>query len=585
MMINFDNIPRALRERKQWVLWKLVERDGNVTKVPFSVHGPTAKTNSADSWGTFDEAVKVYQKGGFAGIGFVFADADPFCGIDLDGCRDPDTGAIADWAQAIIREVGTYAEISPSQTGVKLFCIGSLPVRTGKNIKLPHLTCHGGKVPGVEMYDHGRYFAVTGLRIDDNRAEPEERQQHIKALYDRFWPTVEASGSSGFYAPQSVVERARQYLAKCPPAISGQGGHKTTFRTACILVKGFLLEDQQAMLLLQEWNQTCQPPWSERDLQHKVKGAKLANGKTGYLRNTRPERWASVDVPQYDGQEGEPKRSMCIQQAAKKYLDRLRNHQKIEYFRTGLPGVDEALGGGLEAGEMVIIAARPSHGKSAVALQCAHNFTKAGHPVLFVSEEMSHTALGKRLLLYTSTVPHDDWGAELDAVETSLAEYGQERAKCHIVESCSTAVAAVREINRFVEEHKIRVAIIDYAQLLGSPGQSRYQEVTNTSLALRRAATEHNIVLIALCQLNRQFEAELLFEPKNHHLKDSGQLEQDADVIIFTVRRHLLDKKEDEHDFRFYVTKNRNRETISREVRACFSPQRQMVLLPLEVFA
>lgn len=584
-MLNFANIPSALRQRKQWVLWKNLDRDGTVTKVPVGLGGMPAKTNSPDTWATFDEVVKAYQRGGYTGIGFVFCDADPFCGVDLDGCRDPDTGAIADWAQAIIRELGTYAEVSPSQTGVKLFAIGSLPVRTGKNIKLPHLPAIGGKTPGVEMYDHGRYFAVTGLRIDDNRAEPEERAQHIKAIYDRFWPAVESSGQSSFYAPQSVIERARAYLAKCPPAISGQGGHKTTFHTACILVKGFLLEDQQAMLLLQEWNHRCVPPWSERELEHKIKGAKLANGRTGYLRNTRPERWASVEVPNYEGQEGEPKPSLCILQAAQKYLDRLRNNNKIEYFRTGLPGVDEALGGGLEPGEMVIIAARPSHGKSAVALQCAHNFTAAGLPVLFVSEEMSHTALGKRTLLYTSAVPQEEWAQSLDSVELSLTDYGADRAKCHIIESCSTAATAVREIVRFVDEHKIRVAIIDYAQLLGSPGQSRYQEVTNTSLALRRVTTEKNIVLIALCQLNRQFEAELLFEPKNHHLKDSGQLEQDADVIIFTVRRHLLDKTEDEHDFRFYITKNRHRETLSREVRCCFSPARQMVLAASGVLA
>jgi hypothetical protein len=71
----------------------------------------------------------------------------------------------------------------------------------------------------------------------------------------------------------NVFERARRYLAKCPPAISGQGGHDQTFHAACVLTNGFALGEGDTLQLLHEWNMGCQPPWSEQDLLHKVRSA------------------------------------------------------------------------------------------------------------------------------------------------------------------------------------------------------------------------------------------------------------------------------------------------------------------------
>jgi hypothetical protein len=84
-------------------------------------------------------------------------------------------------------------------------------------------------------------------------------------------------------APPDVIERARRYLAKLPPAISGQGGHKATFHAACVLVRGFVLERDDALQLMREWNETCQPPWTERELEHKVDDALKQPGWRGYL--------------------------------------------------------------------------------------------------------------------------------------------------------------------------------------------------------------------------------------------------------------------------------------------------------------
>ena len=88
-----------------------------------------------------------------------------------------------------------------------------------------------------------------------------------------------------------LIERARRYIAKCPPAISGQGGHDRTFRVASILVWGFALPEDKAFLLLQEWNRCCEPAWSSADLLHKVRSAATALNTLprGYLIGSEPQ--------------------------------------------------------------------------------------------------------------------------------------------------------------------------------------------------------------------------------------------------------------------------------------------------------
>ena len=89
-----------------------------------------------------------------------------------------------------------------------------------------------------------------------------------------------------------VVERARRYIAKCPPAVSGQGGHNATFHVASVLVHGFALGETDALRLLQEWNGSCSPPWSEAALVYKIKSAGNAMQREprGYLLEDAPPR-------------------------------------------------------------------------------------------------------------------------------------------------------------------------------------------------------------------------------------------------------------------------------------------------------
>jgi putative DNA primase/helicase len=148
-----ENIPDELTERPQWVCWRYEERDDKPTKVPYTP-GTLRRASSTDlmTWKPFSEALAACEADipPYDGIGFCFSSADPFVGIDIDGCRDPETGEIAAWASPIIdRTRGSYIEVSPSGGGIHIITKGM--VRAGGMRKGP-----------IEMYSRGRFFTITG---------------------------------------------------------------------------------------------------------------------------------------------------------------------------------------------------------------------------------------------------------------------------------------------------------------------------------------------------------------------------------------------------------------------------------------
>jgi hypothetical protein len=243
-----------------------------------------ARSNDPKTWASFQEIRAAYRPGRDAGIGFVFSTEDPFVGIDLDGIRQNDGERAADWARAIILRLNSYAETSPSKTGIKIFCTGKLPFANGRKIIVPGAPKVCAKEPGIEMYDHGRYFAVTGWQVM-GPDEPQDRQAVIDWLREKYWP-AETPVRHEIHGNAAVMERARKYLAKLPPAISGSGGHNATFYAACVLVLGFDLAEIDALELLREFNQRCDPPWSKHELVHKVMDAMKQGGERGHLKNT-----------------------------------------------------------------------------------------------------------------------------------------------------------------------------------------------------------------------------------------------------------------------------------------------------------
>lgn len=296
-----DNIPAELLDARQWVVWRAETRNGEPTKVPYQPRRPErrAKTNDPATWGDLATAHSVFWAGDFSGIGFVFSPDDPYCGVDFDGCLDGIE--VAEWARLWIDDLdGAYGEVSPSGKGIKLFCKAKLPGPGGKR------SIGAGKHAGIEVYDRSRFFVVTG-DVTSQVEEIQDCQAAINRLYA--WVkepktpppptnghTVNGSSFTAAARPGSpdAEARARAYVRTVDPAISGQGGHDRTFYAACKVGPGFDLTPDLAMrIIAEEYNPRCQPPWSQHELEHKIRDAYAKETRRGWLLNVGQHQRAS----------------------------------------------------------------------------------------------------------------------------------------------------------------------------------------------------------------------------------------------------------------------------------------------------
>jgi putative DNA primase/helicase len=204
-------IPVDLRDRRQWVAWRHVERDGKATKVPYKASKPSVRASTTDprTWGVFEHAAAAVASGKADGIGFVFSPDDPFCGIDLDGCRD-ESGELNRTAAAIVEQLDSYTEVSPSGRGAHVIVRG----------KLEGGRCRRGP---VELYDRGRYFCMTGERLAGLPHSPMPRQEALDELRHRLFPTpvdtdlcLPANGSA-----RSIPQDDRELLDRAFAARNG----------------------------------------------------------------------------------------------------------------------------------------------------------------------------------------------------------------------------------------------------------------------------------------------------------------------------------------------------------------------------
>jgi putative DNA primase/helicase len=149
LSVQLEGIPNELKTYRAWVLWRFEKRGKDVTKVPYAPHGGKADSTDSRTWSSFKEVLKSYEAGDYDGIGFVFSTGDPYCGVDLDGAVDPETGEVAVWAQQIVEGLDGYTELSPSGAGIHIIVRGELPGS-------------GNRKGPLEMYDKKRFFTMTG---------------------------------------------------------------------------------------------------------------------------------------------------------------------------------------------------------------------------------------------------------------------------------------------------------------------------------------------------------------------------------------------------------------------------------------
>ena len=229
-----------------------------------------------------------------------------------------------------------------------------------------------------------------------------------------------------------------------------------------------------------------------------------------------------------------------------KHLSELKSHKKgITGIAAGYKKLDQ-LTSGFQKGDFVVLAARPSMGKTAMALTMAANAAAEGNAVGFFSLEMSAEQLTLRLLSSESGIPHhhirnatitsEEW-LELTKVAGHLGNM-----KLFIDDTAMLDILDLRAKARKLKlEQNIQLLVIDYLQLIHSSKrhENRHQEVSEISRALKALAKELEIPVIALSQLSRAVDSRMDKRPILSDLRESGAIEQDADLIMFLYRESV----------------------------------------------
>lgn len=248
--------------------------------------------------------------------------------------------------------------------------------------------------------------------------------------------------------------------------------------------------------------------------------------------------------------------SWTMGQALKNFFERY--HKKVLY----LPWFLEQLNGQLsmEFGDFCLLGGRPSSGKSAFALEAAVYWAvKCGYRVGFYSCETSREKLTNRILAACARLP-------LDAIKRSRLDERQLETLCDIsarineapIDLISAAGKTASEIQAYALERRHQIVVVDYLQIVADKGKDEYSQVSSISKALHTMCQSLKIFCLALCQLNRTKGA----RPSLEDLRSSGQLEQDADSVLFL---HRQDGKDNERVL--IIAKNKEGECRSTRLQ------------------
>jgi primase-polymerase (primpol)-like protein len=200
-----DTLPGQLKRGRQHVVWKPeLRRDQKIGKPPYHPRGYRASSKKPASWGTYSEAVHAYQQGGYAGIGYMLTKGILF--VDLDHCRIPTTGVLSEEAQEVMRQLDSYAEASPTGTGIHIYLLGTL------DLPAHRFSYHGLH---IEVYQTDRYTTLTGVHLPETPALLQPRTDALRDLL-QIWQQEEEDTPALPAAPQPTRVRVAPYSRSAP---------------------------------------------------------------------------------------------------------------------------------------------------------------------------------------------------------------------------------------------------------------------------------------------------------------------------------------------------------------------------------
>jgi hypothetical protein len=368
-----DNIPAELKERAQWVCWRYVwnpdkkrkdgKGKGDWDKPPLNVrNGWAASSTKPATWGTFADALAAYEQGGYDGIGFVPTPEDGLAVIDLDGCRNPQSGDITPQAARIVAEMDTYTEVSPSATGFRIIGRGRKPDR------------ERSKEGPVEIYDGltakgkpaGRYLTITGNHVENTPRTVNHRQEQLAAVYCRevkgggsqqpkatAGTAATASASSGVFTVRAQGRRElEQLIARCATAADRS---KAEFAVCCEASR-LGIDKEEIWQRLQAVGKVKERGRDYFDSTWENAEDEVRQGQTAHLNGTGrngaahhqqdPEPDYPPDAQPGDGRDGKPQRLSAYSIILADFRERYQ-----PTFRRGTSLYSGALGRQVNAGE------------------------------------------------------------------------------------------------------------------------------------------------------------------------------------------------------------------------------------------
>lgn len=432
---KYDVIPDEMRRLAHWVLWGVSPED---PKAPYTTSVLTSKrkaaANNPATWGSFADAVAAAARLGRGGIGFEFG-VEPcgIVGLDLDHVIN-DAGELANWAAEVVSLMDSYTEYSPSGRGLHILCSSNEPLSAiGKRNKNDSI--------GLEIYDHVRYFTVTGKPYGDVKPLA-ERTTQLREVYRRYMPKESekpkanpATGEASSYATGNLSdaelwermfdsEQGEKIRALYDGEISGYGSPSQADSALCCYLAFWTQGDggrmdrmfRQSGLMREKWERK---DYRERTIEHAIEitpsGEKIKNS-TPYTNCANPEsvHCANQSESESGGREeereeqradespeGEEDKAAPHIKTVSEYVDdflrELDESREGKAIPTGFAGLDELLDGGLYPG-LYFLGAISSLGKTTLALQVADNIAKNGQGVMIFSLEMSRSELMAKTL-------------------------------------------------------------------------------------------------------------------------------------------------------------------------------------------
>jgi hypothetical protein len=425
-------------------------------------------------------------------------------------------------------------------------------------------------------------------------------------------PVVQPLPRVNFNDPSRIEDRAIAYIAKMPEAISGSGGHPTTWNVALTLARGFSLGEERTFAILWNYyNPRCQPPWSERELRHKAKQAKNAHRvPDGYLLNDDREwtptskTWAAPppdtepdyvpeppegmfdDVPAETNtrepgddtedirdEQKKPKTAVerygvaTLRDACMEVWEAAKSNEKEAGFTTGIGELDLAIGG-LRPRHVTLMAAPTSWGKSSFGVMVADENIKRGVPTLVVSVEDPRIMYARRIAarrggLNAIRLRDNDLSAKDIDILAQVA--GRAEDTPFFLDAVGVPVEDVaKAMGELIQECGIRLVICDYVgRFRAKKANDRRNHVTFVGETLSDAIKKGAAAGIILSQLKR-IEGR---EPTMDDVKESGDLENMAEHVLLGHRYESQDGLVRE----IRVAKNKDGPVLNNPIRLNFN--------------